>query len=211
MMSMMIEPARGTVTLPVVRNWVLSKLGRIQHERRVSQVALELVAVTAPLHAITPSQRRVLRLGAFVHDVGRAKASKLHEHIGASMLKNSRSLKLGNRLRRALAYLTLYHRGNVPAMGDDAILKRSDDVAGLYLLLAFLRAADALDSRSLASPKLSFNLAGRRLQVRCELATDCARAKRVFARRKKFRLLEQLLGCRVEVDLRIAAQSSIAA
>src|SRR5207237_257997 len=119
--------------------------------------------------------------------------------------------------RRHLAYLTLYHKGTVPAAGRDAVLGRGDGADRLRRVLALLRAADALDSRSLQSPRLVFALVSARpavrgnaarreprLRVTCYLTEDCAKARRVYRRRKKFRLLEELLGCRVEIDIALA-------
>ena len=81
----------------------------------------------------------------------------------------------------------------------------------LLLLLAMLRSADALDSRSLEPARLVFALGGlkltsarRALRVTCYLERDCPKARKVYSRRKKFRLLEELLYVRVEVDLAFA-------
>jgi hypothetical protein len=74
-------------------------------------------------------------------------------------------------------------------------------------LLALLRAADALDSRSLETPRLVFALGGRpqrlpvELRVHCYLHADTPKARKVYRRRKKFRLLEDVLGCRVEIEI----------
>ena len=85
-------------------------------------------------------------------------------------------------------------------------------------LLALLRAADALDSRSLESPRLVFALvpgparaAPPPANARAVPApgctspvtskTDSPKARRVYEHRKKFRLLEDVLGCRVEVEI----------
>ena len=100
-----------------------------------------------------------------------------------------------------MAYLTLHHRGAVPEVDNDSILRSGDDAAKLRMLLAFLRAADAMDSRWMTSPALSISLKGRRLRINCRLREDHPKAAEVFSRRKKFRLLEELLGCKVEVAI----------
>ncbi len=74
-------------------------------------------------------------------------------------------------------------------------------------VLSLLRAADALDNRSLVGklhvpPKVVFGLARRAvgpstLHVTCYLERDSAKARRVYRRRKKFRLLEETFGCAV--------------
>jgi exopolyphosphatase/pppGpp-phosphohydrolase len=144
-------------------------------------------------------------MAAIVHDVGRAVGKKDHAAIGARMIRRGKGLPLRNRQRRALAYLTLYHRGEVPDTAEaHDILRPGDDVNRLRLLLAFLRAADALDSRSLTPPSLTFQLRGRRVRIGCRLMEDSAKAHRIFSRRKKHRLLEELLDCKVEVNVEVA-------
>jgi exopolyphosphatase/guanosine-5'-triphosphate,3'-diphosphate pyrophosphatase len=189
-----------------VRRWVESRLGRIRHETRVAGIASALVRITSGLHSLSPRDRRLLHMGSFVHDVGRCKNEKDHPTVGAEMILGKESLPLSPAERRGLAYLTRYHRGAVPPAGRDGILKKYDDCTSLYTVLAFLRAADALDCRSLESPKLSFHLRGRRLMIRVMLRDDSAKARRVFGRRKKLRLLEEVLACRIEVSIVVAGE-----
>jgi hypothetical protein len=134
-----------------------------------------------------------------------------HEITGAKMILRDESLPLTPNERRALAFLTRYHRGPVPDIGGDRLLTDADDHDALWLTLALLRAADALDSRSLESPRLVFALRGRTLRIACYLDDDSAKARRVYSRRKKFRLLESLLCCRVEIDVRCAEALSMVA
>jgi len=152
-----------------------------------------------------------LKLAALVHDVGRCVDDKRHPEIGAEMIRDNTSLPLSTRERRALAYLTLHHRGPVPEAGHDDVLRDSDDHQRLMEILAFLRAADGLDSRNLAPPQLEYELRRDRLVVTCRLRQNSAKARRVFARKKKFRLLRQLLGIDVEVNIITPGQVSLAA
>ena len=182
-----------------LRQWVLRHLGTIAHEQRVSDIAVKLYDLTWPLHGLGRRGRRTLRLAALVHDVGRAIDDDTHPREGARMIREATDLPLTASQRRALAYLTRRHRGSVPDPALDKYLGPRDDADLLRLLLALLRAADSLDSRSLESPRLVFGLNGRRLQITCYLDTDSPRARKVYSRRKKFRLLEELLDVRVEV------------
>jgi exopolyphosphatase/guanosine-5'-triphosphate,3'-diphosphate pyrophosphatase len=202
-MSRLGRECRPVTKIQALRSWVTDHLESVRHERRVSTIARRLVEATLPLHNLEPRDRRLLRMAALVHDVGRHVSEKDHPEIGAEMLLEDESLPLKNRHRRALAYLTLYHRGEVPEAGEDTILRRSDDSERIRLILAFLRAADGLDCRSLPSPKIQIERHGRRLRIVCRLAEDSAKARRVFARRKKFRLLEKMLGCRVNVVMMV--------
>jgi exopolyphosphatase / guanosine-5'-triphosphate,3'-diphosphate pyrophosphatase len=190
---------RTVTKLELVRRWSADHLGKISHERRVAAIARHLVDQTAHFHNLGRSDLLLLRMACFLHDVGRCVNEKDHPANGAEMILEDTHLPLKNRRRRALAYMTLYHRGEVPAEGKDAILRNSDDAEKLRLMLAFLRAADGLDCRSLPSPRLSIRYRDHRLRIVCRLSEDSPKARRVFARRKKFRLLEEILGLRVQV------------
>jgi len=200
--------ARGRAQFAAVEKWVRGHLGRTDHELRVAEICATVFDLTAPLHALEAKQHlRLLRLAALVHDVGRSVDQPEHPAHGAAMLLSDESLPLTAAERRALAYLTLYHRGAVPDAGDDDVLHPEDDHAGLLKLLGLLRCADGLDSRSLESPRLVFALlAGSRprratVRVTCYLQSESDKVRRVYQRPKKFRLLEQTLGCRVEVEV----------
>jgi len=184
-----------------VEKWVLRQLGSIDHERRVKEIASKLFDLTWPLHGLGRAERRLLSLAAAVHDVGRSIDDDTHPQQGADMLVEADHLPLSSSQRRALAYLTRYHRGKVPDCGADEVLRRTDDHEALRMTLALLRAADSLDSRQIASPRLVFALLDRRLFITCYLDSDTPKARKVYSRRKKFRLLEELLDCRVDVQI----------
>ena len=201
-----------------VERWVLRHLNGVRHERRVAAIASHLFDLTRRLHGLSLAERRLLRLGALVHDVGRSVSKPAHPAEGAAMLLDDTSLPLSGVERRALAYLTCYHRDAVPAAGEDAVLRAGDGAERLIRLLAILRTADALDRRSLDQPaRLVFALAPagaasrrsaappRELCVNCYLGTDSPKARDVYRRRgKKFRLLEEMFGVRIEVVIRRA-------
>jgi exopolyphosphatase/guanosine-5'-triphosphate,3'-diphosphate pyrophosphatase len=190
-----------------LERWVHGELGSVDHERRVTEIASKIFDLTWPLHGLTRDDRRLLHLAAMVHDVGRSVDDDTHPEQGARMLVQAEHLPFDPNERRALAYLTLYHRGKVPEPGADEILRRADDHDLLRRILALLRAADALDSRAIESPRLMFELIGRRLQVTCFLENDTPKARKVYTRPKKYRLMEELLDCRV--DVRIATAQSL--
>jgi len=213
------RPNKPEVTDPAfaaAERWVARRLGGAAHERRVADVGSTLFDLTAPLHGLAAADRRMVRLAAMVHDVGRSAGVEGHAAAGAGMVLADGSLPLSDAERRELAYLTLYHRGTVPEAGDDDVLHPDDDAGRLLKVLALLRAADALDGRSLESPRLvlawaaGHKAAGARrvarplLRVTCYLENDSAKARRAYQRRKKFRLLEDVLGCRVEVEIALA-------
>lgn len=183
--------------------WSRRRLGNIDHECRVLEIATALFDLTQGLHVLSQPHKRLLSAAALLHDVGRAIDPPQHERIGAEMILSDPSLRVSPIDRRRLAYLTLYHRGPVPELGRDEILQRGDHRSSQLTVLAILRAADTLDSRSIDPPELLFLRRGRRLSVQCRVHDRPEKARKAFCRPKKYRLLEQMLRCAVDVDVRV--------
>lgn len=190
--------------------WVLRELGSVSHELRVTEIASKLFDLTWPLHGLGRSDRRLLRLAAMVHDVGRSIDDETHPEQGARMVLETAQLPLNFAERRSLAYLTLYHRGKPPELGADEVLRKNDDAETLRKILALLRSADALDGRSLESPRIMFQLTGSRLQITCYLENDTPKARKAYTRLKKHRLLQDLFGCQVELHAERIALKMVA-
>lgn len=211
-----LEVSRRDLGCPIhqsLERWVARTLGSIDHERRVADLATDLFDVLADLHRLEAADLRLLRWSAIVHDVGRAICDDDHPEVGARLVRAERSLPLSPSERRRLAYLTLHHRGKAPTPGTCGVLAESDDRDRMYRTLALLKAADGLDNRELASrfdvpPRVVFALARRSgrhvLHVTSYLDHDSDKARKVYGRRKKFRLLEELLGCEVEPTVIVA-------
>ncbi len=191
--------SQTTSKLTWFRDWAAEHLGNIRHERRVAAIASSLIDITFPFHNLTRAEVRLLKIAAFLHDIGRSVNRRKHPSVGARMIRRDADLPLSKKQRRALAYLTLRHRGLVPAAQDDPALRRVRDPATLQLLLGILRVADTLDSRRLSAPRLNIVRRGRRIRIVCRVRDDSAAARRIFSRRKKFRLLEEMLNCRIDV------------
>lgn len=197
-------PLNGPTERAVAR-WTLKHLRTLRHELHVLALADALFTLLRPVHGLGASGRRLLRLAALVHDVGRGIDDKRHPQIGARLLRMDRSAPLSASQRRRLAYLTRYHRGAVPEAGYDDILRPDDPHRELRTILAILRAADALDGRQHHPPIIQLKLRDqRRLKVRVDLIDDTRRARRFFSRRKKFRMLADVLGLEIATTLRSA-------
>lgn len=188
-------------SLHVLSLWTRRKLGSIDHERRVLQIAGALFDLTRDLHALGHRERWLLSAAALVHDVGRAVDPAEHARIGAEMILSDPSLDLSSEDRRRLGYLTLYHRGPVPNLGRDEILRPEDARQASRKVLALLRAADTLDGRSIDPPDLLLLRRGRQLTVRCHVRGRADKARKAFCRPKKYRLLEQTLRCKIDVEV----------
>jgi exopolyphosphatase/pppGpp-phosphohydrolase len=186
--------------------WVRSHLGSTAHERRVAKTCSILFDILRPLHHLPADERRLLRLAALVHDVGRSVDNDDHPALGADMILEELPLPMRRSRLRRLAYLTRYHRGAVPELDRDELLRPGDQRSATRLLLAILRVADTLDCRQLPSPRLNFALAhqeGRRprLKIIVHIECDADEVRGVFDRRKKTRLLAELLDLRIDVQI----------
>lgn len=188
----------------MAERWAQRRLGKLDHERRVCAVASSLFDLTHSSHRLDPHEKRLLELAAVLHDVGRKLDVKHHPAMGSKMILADEWLPLSESDRRSVAYLTRYHRGAVPEAGFDEILTSSESRRRLRIVLAILRAADALDGRQLQAPRLVLARRGRKLFVTVYLEEDSAKARRFFKRRKKFRLFEELLNLKVVVEIRHA-------
>jgi len=194
----------ATIRKRLTERWTQRRLGKIDHERRVCEIACTLFDLTQALHRLDNHDKRLLELGSIVHDVGRKVDAKHHPLVGSNMILADNWLPLNESERRIVAYLTRYHRGAVPEVGFDEILTSSENRRRLRLVLAVLRAADALDGRQHLPPRLVFAMLGKKLSVTVYLEEDTPKARRFFKRRKKFRLLEELLGLKVDLEIRHA-------
>ena len=198
------ESASSVLSDPSHRSletWVRRRAGASDHERRVAQIAGALFDLTQDLHDLSHRAQWTLIAAALVHDVGKAVDADEHPRIGANIVLTDPHLQLSPTSRRWLAYLTLYHRGQVPPAGKDEVLRPGDDARGLLKVLALLRAADTLDSRSIEAPRLLMMRRENQLRIGCYLREVDQRAYRAFCRPKKYRLLEQALNCDVEVEV----------
>lgn len=184
--------------------WARRRLGNVDHERRVFQIAGALFDLTRDLHGLGRRSHWALGAAAWLHDVGRSVDPKTHEVVGAEMILSDVALALPSDARRWVAYLTLHHRGSVPDLGDDDILRAADDREGLRKVLALLRAADTLESRSLDEPpRLLLMRRDRRIRVSCLVRDHVDRAEKAFCRPKKYRLFQQTIGCSLDVDVQL--------
>jgi exopolyphosphatase/guanosine-5'-triphosphate,3'-diphosphate pyrophosphatase len=193
-----------------LQRWVIRKLGRMDHEWRVLRNAIALFDLLHGRHKLNRRARELLALAAIVHDVGRSIDRQTHPKQGARLILNNDDLPLSKAMRSRLAYLTLHHRGPVPTDGENSILLPGEDVWNLRMLLALLRAADALDSRRLEPPVLRFMRRGKRVRIDCRVKRALNKAKRIFSRRKKFKLLGKMAGCKIEMRIRGAEELAAA-
>ncbi len=186
-----------------IEHWVVRQLGSSSHEQRVAGIAVRIFDLTAPLHGLASAWRRHLRIGALLHDVGRIDGQAGHHVRGARMILRTQSLPLSSEERRIAAFLARFHRKAPPSKRQirdwtDSQLR----VGMLRTLLAIFRAADALDSRRVETGGLTLRLQGKRLRIRCFVESNRREANRLFAKRRKFDMIEDILGLAVKIQVR---------
>jgi exopolyphosphatase/guanosine-5'-triphosphate,3'-diphosphate pyrophosphatase len=186
----------------LVQAWVRRRLGGLGHETQVARLAGLLFDLTQRWHGLGKSERKLLTLAAWMHDVGRVVDDDGHEEHGAELIMNAASLPLGETERRRIAFLTRYHRGRLPEASDLEFLdeRRGDEVRTLHVLLGLLRAADGLDRRSMEPPQLVVTLRGRILRICGYVEGDVETARAKYGQKKKMRLLEETLECEVRTE-----------
>lgn len=194
--------------LQVVTAFVKAQLGDARHERRVIELAKRLLKALGPQSGLWhgPADLETLELGIMLHDVGRGKDDARHPELGARLIRKApfAALPLSAKERRIVAYLARYHRGAVPKEGLDDILRKGEYRRAVRML-ALLRAADTLDSRSSGSVRVRIRRLGAGNCLLIQLGGNqgergAGRARKVLGKRKKFRLLEEVMGLRVELQ-----------
>jgi len=167
------------------------------------RIAAGIFHLTSNTHGLDHGHLRILKFAALLHDVGRLHGADEHHARGAQLVLEGRTLELDASERLAVAYLTWYHRGAVVSPRKDRRFAGLRQPRAMRVLLAILRAADALDSRKFETPAVALERKGDRLRIRCYV-DDVTRAEDVLGRKKKYRMLEEELGVRLEVQWREA-------
>jgi len=173
------------------------------HERRVMDIALGMYSLLQPIHQLPPRYRRMLKIGALVHDVGRHRGSDRHHIRGARMVAKARYLNITPEERIFAAYAARYHRGPIPTGEDSARLLPSEHFRPMRILLAILRAADALDKRRLTPPTILLKRTGYQLRVAVVTGpSHYDTLRKALDGRRKFRMLSNELDVSVKLKLR---------
>jgi exopolyphosphatase/pppGpp-phosphohydrolase len=187
----------------------VAPLGHSAHERRVALLAVKLFDLLRARHKLDSAHRQLLWTASLVHDAAKESSPADHDVRGAELVLRDRSLRLSPARRRAVAFLVRYHRD------ADGAIEAAADVDGikpdaLMTLLALLHAADGLDSRRVSVEAVIARRKGRTLHITCVVARKLARARRVLARARKFKLLDRTLGVAVSVRVERAIDEATA-
>ncbi len=117
------------------------------HARHVADVALALFDQLQDMHGMPPAARRLLEIGALLHNVGLNKDPAQHHIVGRDIVLQTTMEELADHERAIVACLVAFHRKKVRPEQEPAYfgLKKKDRKTTLRLA-ALLRVADGLDS-----------------------------------------------------------------
>jgi len=174
----------------------------LAHGERVRVHAVALFDATASLHGRGPEDRALLEAAALLHDAGRFIASESHQVHSAYLIAASELVGVSSAERDRIAQVAGYHRGPHPSE-DDAGYARLDsgERAGVCVLAALLRLADALDRQHRgAVGDVAVRVEGGPGRVTLVLHGAQPGSLELHAVRDKGRLFEEVFGVSLGVE-----------
>jgi exopolyphosphatase/pppGpp-phosphohydrolase len=134
-----------------------------------------------------------------LHDIGRKDGPTRHHVRGAKIIMRDSTLELSPEARQFAAYAARHHRGPIPDYADDRRYLSRRQQKEMRILLAIIRAADALDKRGRQRPRVTLRRSGRDVVV--ELRAADGSSLKGLGKRRKFRMLRQELDARIRIVL----------
>ncbi|MGE5140783.1 MAG: CHAD domain-containing protein [Rudaea sp.] len=155
---------------------------RLGHARYVQSLAIQLFEQTEPVHALAEGWRRLLGIGALLHNLGAAHHEDQHHRVGRDIVLSHEIEGLDPRERDIVACLILFHTKKVKAAKDSIFTELDPESQNATLALsAILRVADGLDfSQTQSTSIVSVQLNGL-VETTVEgphAQTDAARANK---------------------------------
>jgi CHAD domain-containing protein len=118
----------------------------LAHARHVADLALTLFDGTRSLHELNQRARRLLELGALLHNVGLNIDQPTHHLVGRDIVLDDGFANLEPGERAIIACLVAFHRKKVRPQEEPTFLRlRKKDQTTVLRLAALLRIADGLD------------------------------------------------------------------
>jgi CHAD domain-containing protein len=118
----------------------------LSHARQVADLSLAIFDAIAARYDLPPSRRRLLELGALLHNVGMTTDPPAHHIVGRDIVLRHQLGELNPREQLLVACLVAFHRKRVRPEQEPAYMalgKRGQQTA--LQLAAILRVADGLD------------------------------------------------------------------
>lgn len=135
------DPRRRSILLAMKTYGVHTR-----HARLVEQLAIRLFDATLNLHQLRVDDRRMLRFGALLHDIGHHIGARNHNQHSQYLITNIRMRGFTAPEIAVLGNLVRYHRGSEPKRRHPLFAALSDaDRHRVKVLAGFLRLADAFD------------------------------------------------------------------
>ncbi|MCU0494201.1 MAG: CHAD domain-containing protein, partial [Chloroflexaceae bacterium] len=135
-----------TESLPALDTLIETYLVDKAHARHVADAALVLFDATAETHGLNGAARRLLELGALLHNVGLHSNPEQHHLAGRDIVLSQSLPDVDDNERALIACMVAFHRKKVRPKVEPAFLslgKRNQETA--LWLAALVRVADGLD------------------------------------------------------------------
>lgn len=178
--------------------------GDFYHERTVARLGVTLFDATRELHGLTDEHRRLLEVGALLHDTGWESGGKAH-HKSSERLVLDADLPFADERERAFAAaVARYHRKALPDPAHDAFSRLSEeDREAVRWCAAFVRIADGLDrGHDACVHDLSVVVVAGTLTI--SLRCDDDPALPMWGAERKIDLLEAVSGLKVRIEAEAA-------
>ena len=118
----------------------------LRHARQVADLALALFDAVAPRYALPAAQRRLLEIGALLHNVGMTTDPPAHHIIGRDIVLRHAIATLSRREQTLVACMVVFHRKRVrPELEPTYLALGKKCQREALQLAAILRVADGLD------------------------------------------------------------------
>ena len=171
---------------------------------QVAKLSLRLFDALQPLHQMGNSERIWLRIASLLHDVGKSVSRAFHHKASRDIIAKQADLPFRKRVRKMIALVARYHRGDLPRDSHKYYRRLDDDSKQcVRKLAALLRLADAIDAEH---KQMVANLTCeiRRNRVILYLLLDDETELRKVVR--KADLFEQVYNKQVEVRTVVASR-----
>jgi exopolyphosphatase/guanosine-5'-triphosphate,3'-diphosphate pyrophosphatase len=170
------------------------------HALKVTELALRLFDLLAPVHRMGEQERRLLLAAAMLHDVGMCRGIRGHHKSSLDIIMAGDLHPLRDGERKVVAAIARYHRKAHPKRKHDHFSTlKEDEQATVSRAASILRMADALDrAHENAILALDVEMSTRKVRIMAVAARELSFEEEAL--RKKGRLFEELFGLRPSLE-----------
>jgi len=196
------EEKKAKALLAAARWFAARHQSSTRHDEHVRRLAVSLFDRLVPLHRMGLPERRLLELGAVLHDIGHFINKKGHGRHGEYLVRNGKIAGLKGWKRDFVACLVRYHNTKSDPDLDHKLYASLDPLRRRQLraLTSLLRIAEGLDrDHKQAVAEIAVNLDRSDLDIRVRFrAVPTGKVTRTLAAaQRKAQLLEKEFGVRV--------------